>query len=373
LQILIVGAGVIGAAIAEALAVRGADVTVLDMRGAGRGASQASAGILAPFTEAQPGSPLLALGSRSLDLFDGFIDALRSRSGRDVEYVRSGTVEIALDDERRAHLDEARTWLAREGVAHEWIEPAALTETVPAVHPSARAGLVISGHGFVAVPSLVTALVHSARFAGAVFEQPVDVVSIDPSPGHPVVMAGVRRWTPDAVVVAAGSWSGRIRIAGLPRLPVRPVRGQLLHLDWTGGHQPDRVVWGPDCYAVPWRDGSLIVGATVEDAGFDESATVNGVHALTAAVARLLPAATSASLREVRVGLRPAMPDGLPAIGAIAPSVIVATGHYRNGILLAPLTADLVSRLLLDAQRDPALDLVDPLRNLDGGESPVSY
>jgi glycine oxidase len=363
-NILVLGAGVIGASVADALAQRGADVTVLDMRGPGRGASQASAGILAPYTEADPGSPLLALGVRSLGLYDEFIEGVRRRSGRSVEYARTGTLEVAFDETETGRLEAARAWLAAEGVAHDWLSGRAIPGAEPAVSTDAVAALRVPAHGFVSVGSLIEALVHAARFSGAVFEAPVEVVSVTPVAAAGVeVSAGDRRWTADAVVVALGSWSGRVKIPGVPRVPVRPVRGQLLALDWRGTSPPSQVVWGPGCYTVPWSDGTLLVGATVEDAGFDESSTVSGVRSLLDAVARLFPATSAASIRDVRVGLRPAMADGLPAIGQVASGVFVATGHYRNGILLAPLTADVVSRLVLDGDEDPVLRELDPRRN----------
>jgi glycine/D-amino acid oxidase-like deaminating enzyme len=127
---------------------------------------------------------------------------------------------------------------------------------------------------------------------------------------------------------------------------------------------PTRVVWGHDCYTVPWHDGTLLVGATVEDVGFDEASTVEGVRLLTSGVAKLIPDAQHAAVAEVRVGLRPATPDGLPLIGPLtmAPTVTLATGHYRNGILLTPLTAKLVSDCILDGSRDPLLAVTTPDR-----------
>jgi glycine/D-amino acid oxidase-like deaminating enzyme len=178
------------------------------------------------------------------------------------------------------------------------------------------------------------------------------------------VRAGARSYQADHVVVAAGSWSRRVRVAGLPVLPVRPIRGQLLHLKWAGEAPPARIVWGSRCYTVPWTDGSLLVGATVEDVGFDEASTVDGVRTLTDAVAELLPGSRAAAIDEVRVGLRPETPDGLPIIGACAaaPNVTFATGHYRNGILLTPLTAELVSRYVLEGVVDPAMTATSPDR-----------
>jgi glycine/D-amino acid oxidase-like deaminating enzyme len=224
-------------------------------------------------------------------------------------------------------------------------------------------GVFVKSHGIVGVASLMTALVHSARLAGATFEQPAEAIRIDAQRDRVDVTAGEVTHTCDQVVIAAGSWSSRIRVTGATMPPVTPIRGQLLHLAWPAA-LPARSVWGSACYTVPWSDGSLLVGATVEDVGFDERSTVAGVEGLMTAVRHLLPDAGGAAIEAVRVGLRPATADGLPFIGpfAAAPRVVLATGHYRNGVLLAPLTADLVTRLLLDDARDPALDVTSPSR-----------
>jgi glycine oxidase len=283
------------------------------------------------------------------------VAGLSERAGKPIEYARTGTVEVALDAGEVEALRAAGRWLTDAGLEARWLDCAALRELEPQVSAEAGGALYVSRHGFVSVPGLVEALVHSARFAGATLETPAEAVVVSPSSSGAEVRSGDRRWTADVVVVAAGSWSGRLRIDRVARLPIRPVRGQLLHLDWREGPRPGRVIWGQACYAVPWSDGSLLVGATVEEAGFDESATLGGVLELGAAVHRLLPQAAAAAVRAVRVGLRPATPDGLPMIGQVAPGVVAATGHYRNGILLAPL--------VLDGDRDPALDLTDPGRN----------
>jgi glycine/D-amino acid oxidase-like deaminating enzyme len=166
----------------------------------------------------------------------------------------------------------------------------------------------------------------------------------------------------DAVVVAAGSWSSRITVGATPP-PVKPIRGQLLHLAFSSP-PASRVIWGAHCYMVPWQDGSLLVGATVEDVGFDEGATVAGVRDLLEHASELLPAAWGARFEGVRVGLRPATPDELPIIGpsSAMPGVFYATGHYRNGVLLAPLTATLTADLVLLGRDAPELALTRPAR-----------
>ena len=338
-------------------------MTVLDMRGPGRGASQASAGVLAPFIEAHEDSPLLTLAVRSLGLWDDFVASLRARATKPIEYERTGTLEIALDADEAGHLQASRRALEARGITTEWIDPAALRSFEPSVTRNAVAGLLTPSHGFVGVASLMDALVESARLAGTTFVQPVEAVRIDALQDRVSVQADGRAYEADWVVVAAGSWSSRVRIAGASLPVVRPIRGQLLHTTWTSP-LPRRSVWGTGCYTVPWSDGSLLVGATVEDVGFDERSTVEGVATLTAAVQRMLPAAAHASIDAIRVGLRPATADGLPWIGplAAAPRVVLAAGHFRNGVLLAPLTAELVATIIAGQTVDPALAITSPGR-----------
>jgi len=363
-NVVVIGAGIVGVSIADALAQRGARVTVLDMRSPGRGATQASAGMLAPYIEAHDHPALLELGARSLALFDGLIEGLRADTGREIEYARTGSLEVALSDDDVARLTDVRRTLASAGVPSEWLDRTEILRAEPAVTPSAVGGLLIGSHGLIGVDSFLRALVHRATFAGAVFESPAEAISVEDRGAGVNVRLDDRHVEADAVVIAGGSWSRRVRVANVSALPIRPVRGQLLHLRWHDSPRPSRIVWGPRCYTVPWSDGSLLVGATVEEAGFEEASTVAGVHALTHGLLDLLPGGATASVDAVRVGLRPATVDGLPAIGPLAraPRVVMATGHYRNGILLAPLTAQLVSRCILDREEDAAFAVTTPNR-----------
>jgi glycine oxidase len=366
MRVVVVGAGIIGAAIADALARRGVEVVVLDARPPGHGASRASAGILAPYVEAAEDSPLLPLGVGSLAMYDEFVGGAAARSGRSIEYARSGTLQVALSEPEHRHLRASSEWLARRGVAHQWLDAGAARALEPSVAPAAIGALRIPEHALVGVGSLVTALVQSARLAGARFESPAEVSRIVPRDREVEIRCGDRRLGADVAVVAAGAWTSRLRIDGVPPLPVRPVRGQLLHLRWIDDARPSHVVWGPDCYAVPWSDGSLLAGATMEEAGFDERTTAAGVATLAKAVAAILPAAAGATMIEARAGLRPATPDGLPLVGALpsVPRVWFATGHFRNGILLAPLTASLAERAIVDGDADGALAPLRPERFL---------
>jgi glycine oxidase len=341
-NVIVIGAGIIGAASADALAAAGHKVHVLDMRGPGRGASQASAGVLAPFIEARDGDPWLDLCVESLSLYDSFINSLRARSGRPIEYERTGTLEVAMSPDDVARLHGLRKWLETLGVESKWLEGAAANAFEPAIGGTTLGGLFVQAHGFVSVPDLIGALTHAATLNGASFESPAEAATVTSSKDSVAVKIGDRSLAADAVVIATGSWTSRVKVDGAPAADIKPIRGQLLHLKWPeDATLPQRVVWSPRCYVVPWLDGSLLVGATVEDVGFDERSTVSGVHDLMTAAGDVLPAVWRATLKEVRVGLRPSPAGGLPLMGVSpsSPRVILATGHYRNGVLMAPLTA----------------------------------
>jgi glycine oxidase len=365
-EVIIIGAGVIGSACAFELARAGARVTVFDARRVGQGASQASAGVLCPYIEGHDDGPLRDLGRRSLDMYDRFIEALQEASGSVVQYTRGGTIEIALEEEHARNLQRSGETLAAEGVAAHWLDPVELRDVEPLAATGALGGLLIDIHGFVGVPEFTDALAAAAMRAGARFALDARVISVSSSAdGRVVVHTENGPSVADRAVLAAGSWATQIRIAGVAAsLGVRPVRGQLLHLAWPSAQPLRHVLWGTDCYIVPWLNGRVLVGATVEEAGFDERATAAGVRDLLEAGCTLVPHLWQASFEEVRVGLRPASPDGLPLIGEsdIVPGLIYATGHYRNGVLLTPLTAALVKNLVMGDASDPALDIVAPAR-----------
>ncbi|HEU5256743.1 MAG TPA: FAD-dependent oxidoreductase, partial [Vicinamibacterales bacterium] len=248
---------------------------------------------------------------------------------------------------------------AHAGVPHTLMPPHDALRLESALSPRIISALLLPDHGYVRAAELTSALLTAAIQQGA--EMIVgSVEEICSASGSCIVRSSAGPLESDAVVVAAGSWSGRV-----PPLtpPVRPVRGQLLQLHFQ--KRPlSRVVWGTDCYLVPWRDGSLLVGATVEEVGFDETATAAGVTRLLESSAELLTTMPEARFDTVRIGLRPGTPDELPLIGpsSTMPGVYYATGHYRNGVLLSPLTAKLVADLVLDGRRDPDLELVRPDR-----------
>ena len=357
-DVIIVGGGIIGCAVARELARRGAAVRLFEWRTVGGGATHASAGVLAPYIEGHDEGTLLALGVRSLSMYDQFVAGAKEESGLDVDYRRTGTIEIALDD---TQADALRLRAARHAGLGEWLEPADVRRMEPALGTSVAGGLLIPQHGYVAAGALTEALAWSAMRHGAEVEAGHRVTEIHASDDRVDIRTeDGNSWSGEHLVVCAGSWIDQIQGGGRSR-DVRPIRGQLLRLAWRGTPLA-RVIWGPHCYIVPWQDGTVLVGATVEDVGFDERTTAAGVRDLLDAACDLLPEAWQATFVEARAGLRPATRDGLPIIGrsADASRVIYATGHYRNGVLLAPLTAELVAALILDDVEDTALAALRP-------------
>lgn len=365
MTIIVIGAGVIGCAVAHALASKGARVQVLDGREPGMGASQASAGILAPSID-ERSSDLMRLTRSSLGMYESFMARVRAESGMSVEYERRGMLKIALTDEDADALAAQAADLFEVGIAHSFLLRGDARTEEPALTDAVVAGLLVPAYGYVSVRTLVDALVAAAQRAGATFTR-TQVDAIRPGASGVSVTTAEGSIDADAVVVTAGSWASSL--LGTAVEGIRPIRGQLLYL--SAGERPvSRVIYGSRCYLVPWRDGTVLAGATVEDVGFDERPTPEGIDELHDAAAALVPSLADAPIDGVRVGLRPRGRRESPVIGAVPglPHVFCAVGHYRNGVILTPLTAALIADLVLDGRERPELALVRPDRavSLDG-------
>lgn len=337
---------------------------VFETRRPGQGATRASAGILAPYIEGHD-EKLRELGARSIASFDEFIERLSADSGHEIVYQRNGTFELAFSDEDVDRLTSLSAALWKQGVEARWVPPVAFEDFEPLVASNARGALLIAIHGFVGVTSLTLAAAAAAEKLGARFKNEIGAIRIFPMPSNRVgVQTAESMWDADRVVLAAGSWSSLITVQDADPVPVKPIRGQLLQLQGDPG-AIRRVIWGPNGYLVPWPDGSVLVGSTVEDVGFDEGHTGEAVRQLRQAAAGMVPALAGAPLSGVRSGLRPRGPDDLPILGLsqAVPGLVYATAHYRNGVLLTPLTVQLVRDLVFDRGADPALRDLDPARH----------
>jgi glycine oxidase len=361
-DVAVIGAGVIGGAITYELAARGASVTLVDARGAGQGSTQAAAGMLVPYLEGF-GRPLLPLAAKSLEMYDGFIQRVSRDSGMAVGYRRTGSLQVATADEPLEQLESIAAGAKAAGIDCEMLDANTAKQIEPQLTPEVSAALLVRTHGFVFPLDLTGALSAAAIKHGARVCVPARAERVSSHRDEIEVHVDHDRLRTHHVVIAAGSWSGQIVIDGVPPLPVKPIRGQLVQLAWDGPPL-NRILWGSRCYLVPAGPNTILVGATVEDAGFDERTTVAGVRDLLDAACDLVPHLWQAAFVRARVGLRPATADEMPIIGRSAkiPGLVYATGHYRNGVLMAPLTARAVADLVLDNREDPLLAGTSPQR-----------
>jgi glycine oxidase len=320
--------------------------------------------MLAPFTEVRASGPFEALCIEGLAVYDDFVARLHGATDASFEYTRCGSLELALDPAGLAHLEAEYLRVADWPAAGaEWLSAEDVARRQPGLSPAVAGGLLLSGQGRVAPADFTAAMIAAARAAGADVTAGAPVSRVVRTASGYVVHAGGQALRADRVVMCAGSWINRVDLGEPPAPGVRPIRGQVVLL------RPrvpvgSRILWGPRCYLVPRADGCVLVGATVEDVGFDETTTVAGLTALMQAAAELVPALAEASLVEVRAGLRPVTRDALPVIGARTgePGLVYAAGHYRNGALLAPITARIVADAVIDGRRHPALDALGPDR-----------
>lgn len=388
-DVAVVGGGVIGLASAWRLAQRGASVAVFDPA-PGSGASGVAAGMIAPVTEARLGEEsLLALNMASWALWPDFAaDVEAATGGRPVGFRRDGTLMVALDADDRSVLDDLAARHRAMGLAVEPMRGRQARGLEPGLAPGVRGGLLAADERSVDPQAMTEALGAAATAAGAtVHRERVERVVTTPDGGRitgVVVVQGDdladgaatagaadagRTVEAGTVVLAAGCRSHDI--AGLPdhvRPPVRPVKGQIVTL-----RQPPRdplvtrtvrgIVRGSSIYLVPRDDGRVIVGATVEERGWDTAATAGGAYELLRDALALVPGLDDAELVAVRVGLRPGSPDDLPMVGPSGvDGLVVATGHHRNGILLTPVTADAVAAAVTGEPLPPEVAACDPRR-----------
>jgi glycine oxidase len=353
---LVVGAGAIGLACAWRAAQRGLRIAVIDREAPGSGATRVAAGMLAPIGEASWGErALLELNLASAQLYPAFAAELEEVSGRRVGYRRCGALHVALDRDEAEELRRRHGLQRSLGLDAEWLRPRLCRELEPGLATAITGGVHARDEGEVDPISLVDAL------ATALARDGVDVIA-----GAEAVeaileadrLAGVttsdgRELRAEFTILASGWWSGRARWLPERALPpVRPVKGQIVTLRGPAGEPLcERIVATQWVYVVPRADGRVVVGATVEERGADLTVTAGGVHELLREAYRVLPDVAELELTSAVAGLRPGTPDNAPLIGHGAlRGLVLATGHYRNGILLAPITAESVAALVSGGQ-----------------------
>ena len=350
-QVVVIGGGVIGCSIAWRLAQRGLAVTVVERDVPGRAATWAAAGMLSPLGETRHHPDFLDLGHRSMQLYPAFLADVQDASGMEVEHGFPGKIETAYDDVELQHFRRAF-----DGQPVRFLSSADVQRLEPDTRPDLGGGVWFEGDGFVDNRRLGEALWQAGLRAGVQFRSGEFVTGVAVAANQvSAVTTATDELRCDAVVVAAGAWSAQLH--GLPRaLPVFPVRGQMLSLHAPGTNL-QHMLQSTDCYLIPRSGERILVGATVEQVGFDPRTTATGIKTLLAAATQLVPKLGAASIQEMWSGFRPCTPDELPVLGA-DPDVrglFYATGHYRNGILLTPITADLISAHITGATPSVAL------------------
>jgi glycine oxidase len=375
---VVLGGGVVGLAVARELALRGVNTTLVERATLGAEASWAAAGMLAPQVEADARDQFFDFACESRDAYPAFADALLEESGVDIELDCTGTLYLAFTEADERECARRFEWQQRAGLIVEGLTAGEARALEPNLSPLVRSALRFPRAWVVENRKLCDALARASRRAGVEVLEHTEAVSIKTAGGR-VAAVETSRGTlaTSAVVVACGAWSSQLPVeisddaadqsnAGATTTPrIEPVRGQILcFATATDAPLVRHVVYSPSGYVVPRRDGRLLAGTTVERAGFDKSVTAEGRRAITQHAIEIAPAVEGLKLIDEWAGLRPRAPDTLPVLGTShkIENLFYATGHYRNGILLAPLTGMLVAEMITTGTTPAPLAPFSPAR-----------
>ena len=365
-DLIVAGGGVIGLSCAWRAAEAGLETIVIDAGGQER-ATEVAAGMIAPVGEASWGEgDLLAAGVASAAAWPDFAREVEAASGMVVPYRRCGAVHVGLDRDEATELRRVHDLHLQLGLESTWLRGSECRSLEPGLAPSASGGFDVPGEAEVDPRPTLAALRAAALAAGVRIEDGAKVVELlgDSGSVHGVQLEDGRRISGERVLIATGARAGEDLGAAFASVPVRPVKGEILRLRAGAGERPcERIVVTERVYIVP-RDGEeVVIGATVEERGFDRRVTAGGVHELLREAYRVLPEIAELELIECSAGLRPGTPDNAPAIGATTTAgLIVAGGHHRNGILLAPITASAIAALLSGGRVPPEVESLSPMR-----------
>jgi len=362
---VIIGGGIIGCSLARALAGDGLRVAVIERQAPGEEASGAAAGMLAPSAEAEKGSPIFNLCRASLLAYRPLVEELRAETGVDPEYRTEGSLLVFADEQERQQMLPSMHWQRSQEIGVKELSAQELRTLEPGLAEFPGAFFLPDDHQ-IDNRLLMHALVQSCRLRGVEFllGKPVREISRN---GHHVFGAALEDSTATmiaagAVVNTAGAWAGAIPAAGLSSFPIRPVKGHMLALDAPPGTLR-HVIRSHRGYLVPRRSGRILVGSTMEEAGFDKTPRAAQVAGLLRTAQALCPALEKSAVVECWAGLRPAAKDGLPILGPTElDGYWVALGHFRNGILLAPITAQILSSWIVTGKPCLPVDALSPAR-----------
>ncbi len=361
--VVIVGAGVIGLSIGWLIAEAGLRVVILERGVAGRGTSWLAAGMLA--ADAEIGfeeMDVYRLSRESLRRWSLFASKLSDASGVDLDLRTEETLAVADDPDSAEALRRVYQFQVEEGLDVQWLDGQEALEVEPFLAPRLAGAVLSRNDRQVDNRALVNALVEAFGRAGGELREKSVVDEVVPGRGPSVVLSDGEHVEAAVVVLAAGAWSQRIR--GVPReaVGVRPVKGQMVQLEMIPPFGLSHVIRGPHAYLAPKSDGRLLVGATSEEMGFDTSVTAGGLYEILEGAWEIVPGIYDLPIVDQWAGLRPASTDHRPLLGKAAENVIVATGHYRHGILLTPITAEEITKLVLEGETSPWIAPFSPSR-----------
>ncbi|HKW88949.1 MAG TPA: glycine oxidase ThiO [Candidatus Acidoferrales bacterium] len=373
---IIVGGGIIGASIAFDLAQKGLSVVLLDRQEPGREASWAAAGMLSPAPDAPDAAPLVSLARESHGLYPGFVSDVAKASGEPVEFHTCGALELFFGSHAEAQRNERVAQVRQFGIAAEPISVSEAIRREALLNPAAQAAAWIPDEAYVDPRALTQATLRAAKSIGVQIRAGFEVISIltEQNRCEAVVAADSNvmkagrfderageKMRAKYVVVAAGSFTGSI--GWMERYaPTHPVRGQMVAIK-SAACALRCVVRSEHGYVVPREDGRMVAGSTLENAGFEKQVTPGGIGKILGAAVELIPALENAAITETWSGLRPATPDRLPIIGPTdIEGLFIATGHYRNGILLAPATAKCISEWVRKGKSSISVENFSPMR-----------
>jgi len=358
-DVLIIGGGVIGLAIAHALARRGVqNLTVIEKNDFGREASWAAGGILAPQVETDKDDDFFRIACAGRDLYRDFAENLQGETGIDVQLDTTGTLHVAFTEDEEVELRARFAWQQKQGLAVEWLDRVAARRLEPHLSEKVRCALRFPNDFQIENRRLIEALLSANERLGVRLFRDCEATTLNIENQRVV---GVKTSQEDisahSIVLAAGAWSSSLNCAvTLPQLEVEPVRGQMLCFN-PPAPLVRHVIYSSRGYLVPRRDGRLLAGSTTESAGFDKRVTNDGVNAIKSMAVEIAPALESLMMVDSWAGFRPRAKDGLPVLGRTrhVAGLFYATGHYRNGILLAPITGQLIAEAILSGATPPLL------------------